>query len=218
MIDFSNVKSIVIPEGEAAVISRGEEILWQKSRLPLAYQEVEYLESSGTQYINTGFLPNENSKMFLDFYPTVKQSKCFAGCRNNDTYAKFTISSGKSNRYQYGGLGESGNVVLGDHTVGRHTVSIENGVFTYDGAETIVTAKEIETLEALYTVYLFACNTKGATLQSSCRIYSCKIWGNGVLVRDFIPCYRKSDNKVGMYDLVTEKLYTNAGTGEFLYG
>ena len=31
MIDFSNVKSIVIPEGEVSMIARGEEILWQKS-------------------------------------------------------------------------------------------------------------------------------------------------------------------------------------------
>ena len=214
MIDFSNVKSIVIPEGEVSVIARGAEILWRKQKYKT---ELAYLESTGTQYCNTKFKPNENSKMFLDFYPTVKQSKCFAGCRNNDTYAKFTINSGGSNRYQYGGLGESGNVTLGEHTVGRHTVSIEKGVFTYDGVETIVTAEEIETLEAKYTVYLFACNTNGATLQSSCRIYSCKLWDNIVLVRDLIPVLDWNDRPC-MYDKVTDELFYNAGTGEFLYG
>lgn len=216
-MDFAAVTSIVIPEGAVSSISCAGKILWQKIRLPEEYQQVMYLESTGTEYINTGFTPNENSKMYLDFYPTVKQSKCYAGCRNNDTYAKFTINSGKSNRLQYGGLGESGNVELGDHTVGRHTVSIEKGVFTYDGVETVVTAEEIETLNALYTVYLFACNTKGPTLQASCRIYSCKIWDDGIMIRDFVPCVRKSDNKPGMYDLVNKGFRTNAGSGEFLY-
>jgi len=50
------------------------------------------------------------------------------------------------------------------------------------------------------------------------KIYYAKIWNKGDLVRDLIPCYRKSDNEAGMYDLVTETFFTNAGTGEFLYG
>lgn len=217
MIDFTNVQSIVIPEGEVAVISRGGEILWQKSKLPFEYQEVEYIESTGTQFINTGFKPDEHSKMYLDFYPTKSQSTCYAGCRNGESGSKFTINSGSGAKNQYGGLGDSGNVTVGAFRVARHTETIENGVFTYDGAETIVSSTKIGTMTARYTVYLFACNTNGATLQSSCRIYSCKIWDDGVLVFDFVPCCRKSDGEPGMYNLVTKKFFTNAGSGEFLY-
>jgi hypothetical protein len=38
---------------------------------------------------------------------------------------------------------------------------------------------------------------------------SFKIWENNVLVRDFIPVYRKSDSVVGMYDSVNDVFYTN---------
>lgn len=186
--------------------------------LPSNYIQLEYISSSGTQFINTGFFPDENSKMFLDFYPTIKQSKCFAGSRNADSAGFFTIGSGSGNKLQFGALGNSRNVELGTHTIGRHTVSIEKGLFTYDGVETVVSESKIGTLDAKYSVYLFACNTNGPILQSSCRIYSCKIWDNGNLVRDFVPCFDKVNNTVGMYDLVFNKFYSNSGTGVFSVG
>lgn len=45
------------------------------------------------------------------------------------------------------------------------------------------------------------------------RMYYCKIYDNDILVRDFIPAIRDSDGKAGLYDLVTNQFYTNAGTG-----
>ena len=35
---------------------------------------------------------------------------------------------------------------------------------------------------------------------------------------EFIPCYRKSDDKPGMYDLITKQFFINQGEGEFLVG
>jgi len=45
-----------------------------------------------------------------------------------------------------------------------------------------------------------------------------KIWDNGVLLRDFVPCERVSDHVLGMYDKVNDVFYTNLGTGEFISG
>lgn len=39
-----------------------------KNVLPNTYQEVEYLEASGTQYIDTNFTPNINTKAYAEFY------------------------------------------------------------------------------------------------------------------------------------------------------
>ena len=47
------------------------------------------------------------------------------------------------------------------------------------------------------------------------RIYYAKIYDNGTLVRDLVPCYRKSDGVIGMYDKVNHIFYQNAGTGTF---
>ena len=38
---------------------------------------------------------------------------------------------------------------------------------------------------------------------------------NGTLVRDLVPCYRKSDGVVGMYDIVNKKFYTNSFQGTY---
>lgn len=46
--------------------------------------------------------------------------------------------------------------------------------------------------------------------------YSFKIWNDNILLGHYVPCYRVSDNIVGMYDLVTESFYTNVGTGAFV--
>lgn len=48
--------------------------------------------------------------------------------------------------------------------------------------------------------------------------YSFKIWKGDTLLREFVPCYRKSDNVIGMYDIVEGTFYTNCGTGQFLAG
>ena len=67
------------------------------------------------------------------------------------------------------------------------------------------------------TYYVFNSHSE-PSLMSSMRLYKLKMWTDDILVRDFIPCYRKSDNVVGMYDLVNGKFYTNEGTGEFVKG
>jgi hypothetical protein len=41
---------------------------------------------------------------------------------------------------------------------------------------------------------------------------------SGILIRDFIPAKRNSDNVLGMYDTVSGQFFTNAGTGEFVAG
>ena len=50
------------------------------------------------------------------------------------------------------------------------------------------------------------------------RLYAFKLYDNGVLVRNYVPCYRKSDNVVGLYDTVNNKFYINKGSGTFKYG
>ena len=55
-----------------------------------------------------------------------------------------------------------------------------------------------------------------ATTQFLGRIYSCKIYENDILQRNFVPCIRKEDYVLGFYDPVTEKFYPGKGT--FSYG
>lgn len=69
-------------------------------------------------------------------------------------------------------------------------------------------------------MFIFALNKEGVpNEQYACaRLYDMKIYDNEDLVRDFVPCYRKSDNVIGLYDKVNRQFYTNAGTGIFSKG
>ncbi len=81
-----------------------------------------------------------------------------------------------------------------------------------------------------YSLYAFGRNTRsGFANQLLGRIYYLKIYEEGRIIRDYIPCYctttvinvdgvQVPENTKGLYDLVEGKFYTNKGTGSFGYG
>ena len=52
---------------------------------------------------------------------------------------------------------------------------------------------------------------------ASVKVYSCQIYDNGTLIRDYIPA-KLDDGTVGLYDKLNGLLYINAGTGTFVSG
>ena len=215
MIDFQNVRSIFIPEGEVAVIARGAEILWKKARLPQEYQAVEHIESTGTQWLDIGVTINTaTDAVELVFQNTESVVyKWFFG--EHDTNARFGLGSGD-------GVNKR-NVAYGNNTYkvtdaqfynSQHNFSANaNGVFL-DNAK----IANFVSFASTSTLYLFNLNLSGGNYTAAAKVWSYKHTRNGVAIRDLVPCYRKSDGKVGMYDTVTETFFTNAGTGEFSYG
>ena len=46
-------------------------------------------------------------------------------------------------------------------------------------------------------------------------LYSAQIKQGNTILHNYVPCYRKTDNVIGVYDTVTGTFYTNDGTGTF---
>jgi hypothetical protein len=70
-----------------------------------------------------------------------------------------------------------------------------------------------------YSMYLFLDRMKRtSTFNTPLRIYKCEIKEQGVFIKKFVPCYRRSDNAIGMYETVEGKFYPNDGTGSFTKG
>ena len=61
-------------------------------------------------------------------------------------------------------------------------------------------------------------SVKTANYSDNLRKIRTTIAINNEIKADFIPCYRITDNEIGLYNLVDNQFYTNQGTGEFLYG
>ena len=194
-------------------------------KLPDEYQEVEYIESTGTQYIDTGIVANLETSWDVDFSDFDNNENTYAGFGGQyDSTKKSIINIGKNRNTtsvycSFGNQYDKINYITDGWTT-RLTFHIdkngvkENGVVKGTFSDTI-TFDEIDTL----TLTLFARNSDGIIGRfAKMKLYSSVIKNNETVVSNLIPCYRKSDNEIGMYDTVSQTFYTNQGTGTFLKG
>lgn len=188
--------------------------------LPSDYTKKDYIQATGAQYIDTGYIANNNTKVDLEFETTniSKNQALFCSRQTiyltNPTYTLFLLS-GKLRldieKQQY-----ATNIDIAQDT--KYHVSVEKGIITV-GSNTfnVNNQKEFSTGQSML---MFISNTgvssgelTGLGNQGYMKMYSFKIYDNNKLVRDFVPCVRKSDGKAGMFDMVTKNFYVNSGTG-----
>lgn len=184
--------------------------------LPSGYTLLEYIQSSGTQYINTGFNPNQDTRVDVDVRTLTVASGnwWFWGSRQASGSGRFTLFSANGTL----GFGfwstYSSSFALQANT--RYALSVSDGVCKVNGAAQITASAT--TFSNTYPLYLFVENRVGTVQEyGSFCLYSCQIYDNGTLVRDFIPC-KNASGAVGLWDDVNSQFYGNAGTGTFTAG
>lgn len=180
-------------------------------------QFVEYIQSSGTQYIDTRVNPTQATKMELDAEFLGSAGDNVAGVRNysTDTNRFGIISFGSANKL--GAFFGAASVQGAAFDKSRHSYTLDSSALVMDGTSYAV--KSGITFECTYPITLGAWNngSNGVACNSS-KIYACKLYNDGTLVRDLVPCYRKLDNVAGMWDKVEGRFYANAGSGSFVVG
>lgn len=182
--------------------------------LPSGYTKLEYIESSGTQYIDTGVssFPAQSTRVILDVN-WLSGLGCYFGCTQSQR--NWYVEAFQSTKIYSGFLDESRSAniatVIGRYTVDKNGVSTNvNGVkIDHAGANTSI----------LKSIYLLANNGSSGVsgIADAARIYSCKISSSSGLIRQFVPC-KNSSGEVGLYDEVNDVFYGNAGTGVFIAG
>ena len=183
------------------------------------YQQVEYIESTGTQYIDTGV---EISKLKLQNGIKTKLEASFVSQSSSQAMFKDTTSyyfiGVKSNGYFYSGLDVNypATDLLNDGE--KHIFELDSLNKTFKIDETIKTTYNVTSYNENSSGNIHLFNVSNGNFPCKAKIYNCKIYDNGTLVRNFIPCYRKSDNAIGLYDTVERCFYTNQGSGIFLKG
>lgn len=198
-----------------------------KISLPKEYQEVEYLESTGTQYIELPF----------GFDPTDEIETKFSISKDHyiDKYIVSPIQwNTNNNRFGMGVHGGTSSLGAGYYTIAYGNIATSRTKFDpntlNDGnlhnwqyknytfyiadvgrSKSVLSIPFGSTTANLRLFYGYNSNTKGKIAS-----YHHKK-ANGTEI-NFIPCYRKSDKVAGMYDAVSGQFYTNSGTGEFITG
>lgn len=200
--------------------------------IPREYQAVEWVcaEYAVGTYIDLGFNFDIGATVYLTQWISSETVTAYPfGAVENSGVLRCNISSPLNNTYAYF-YGSNGTEYIGT----RVDVNIDGSktelIFTikpknmYLENITTGTVSTIMKNQASYTMssnlYLFAQNYNGSPRWGGTRkLGKFKYYDkNDILICDLVPCYRKSDGEIGMYDNVRRIFLTNVGTGKFTKG
>ena len=196
-------------------------INYQK-RLPLPYdKKIEYLESTGYQHIITELYGNENIGFEVKFNfsstssPEDSNSTTIFGARHSPSSNGLQVSAFHGGTVQYAGSLISG-LAFNEINIDYIVKLLDNGIYVNDSYRTTLNNNEFITPNY---ITLFALNQNGTIIEHlSGKIYYVKFFNKLTLetLGDFIPVRK---NGIGyMYDKISNKLFSNQGTGEFILG
>lgn len=194
--------------------------------VPASYTPVEYIESFGTQYIDTEFKPNQNTNMQIDFQYLGQNSQvssatsiCIAGARQVVASNKLVFWVEKATNKVALNYGTYDSGFIANTDCSQRTVLKNQGCsLLYNG--TTVASSTSSNFASTYNILLFGETSTDGLVDLrgiEMKLYSFKIWDNDALVRDFIPVINQ-DNVACLYELIEGKFYFNAGGGTFTAG
>lgn len=201
--------------------------------LPAGYRQLEFIQSSGIQYIDTGIVPGSTTLWNADFqfvsFPPVDDFAGYCGWygeTEEDESFRFGVEANYDDddgSFYFAVCVNNGDIPVHADALadfGRHTVELGSGSQTYDNLQ-IGNGSILSTATEGQTLFLFAVHDEaagGAGFPLSMKLFSSQIHNAGDLVRDFVPCVRTNDNAVGLYDRVTDTFFGNDGDGAFVAG
>lgn len=191
--------------------------------LPEGYTAVDYLQSTGTQWINTEITPSQDTKVIIKFMADKWGYESLIGGRansnSNDQFTTF-LDSSSNGRFMFRMDGMSSSITyIGFklHTIYTAELSGTKMEFTLeDGTIPFTSGVTISDFSSAVPMLLFkAQNVSGSGLIG--KVYFCKIYHQDNLVRDFQPCL-DTEGVPCMFDFVSRKSFYNVNTGSFTWG
>ena len=191
------------------------------SRLPVGYTEVEYVQNTGTSYLDIAFKPNTNTRILTEMQAvsSAKYPRLF-GAGTWSAAAGINLvyqTDGGSNCLHINWYGRTSWSYYTSFTFDydKHTYDLNKNSLYRD--ETLVGSTSYTTsYQSSDNLGVFTYIASGRPSSSSYwgqehfkgKMYSFKVYDNGTLVRDLVPCIKDSDNTVGSYDIVNDVFYT----------
>lgn len=179
------------------------------------YSFRKYLEvTSAGPYINTEVACTSNAYFEVDFNFTGSHSESRVfGCGTGGG-AMFLIQNYNVD-YMSAGATSVSNVYQIPDAGNRHKYKANaDGIYVDD----VLVDTNVHWDRALPQRHynLFAIDWDGtAYYATNAKVYSCRIWNGTQVIRHFVPAMRKSDDAIGMFDIVNGIFYTNSGSGSF---
>lgn len=230
-MDLSNILHVFIDDIEVKQFKDEDLILWRTMghRLPAEYQEVEWLQAGNgvKAYLDLGFTFDTAAIVRMGFYCYNNTPSYLFGAAENSGVYRCMISAPYNGTMTAYGYGSNGQSYLGMSTSLQEgfndlKLSLKAGELTL--TTTTTNSSHTSTDQSTYAMssnlYLFAQNYNGSMRQQSLKkIYYFQYYDKtGNLICDLVPCYRKSDGTLGMYDMIKKTFLTNVGESRFTRG
>ena len=205
--------------------------VWPKFKWNEVYQKCEYLYNSArTEYLNLGMKPDSNTRIIItmQFVSTSASSYEYYGISATGSWGIAYYFNGSlynvRMRFNQSTGSATGNMITynfgGTSLWNKHTYDFNHsgGYFYIDGTNQGQLQNTFSQMSENKLLWKVGGGAGSFGSNAKAYIYSCKIYQGNNLVRDLVPCYRKSNLKPGMYDFVNDTFYVNAGSGEFYKG
>lgn len=220
---YTNQGTGVFTAGEETKVWRTIKEVWKKfgerAGLPSEYTQIEYLTSTGTQYIDTG-AKNVNGYDIRFKFNSSSDGDSVIGARNDaEGSNKRIFIMNYSNLLHIFPVPIGSESVFGDVDTEWHNVSLINGKFIIDKYE-VGSQSSTPSGASNCNFYLFAANWSGNVYgMSKCSIEYVKLYRDDseTPFAHFVPC-KNSAGVYGMYDIINGDFYENDGTGSFSGG
>ena len=186
------------------------------------YEQITYIDATGTQYIDTGVSGGVNAEYEIKFSALSPQIRSYEQFFFGDKTPSIPSLFYNNSSAEAMGINtkDSGGVIKVSNwdTHGRDRDVVVR--YTSDGSvycDGQLVVQRGTAGNGWGELSWFVANSHGEpSLMAHMRIYYVKMWTDGVLVRDFVPAVNKTSNTAGLYDSVTSEFFGNAGTGEFV--
>ena len=195
--------------GKVLFMRKGETHTDPAKGLPSGFTKLAYIQSSGTQYVDTGVVATVNTAIHFNFSDLVLP-KTGDHALLGSAWGRLSLLYRSTSAVKWYSSGMA--------TATVSTTSINEVILTPTSMKANGISYTVTAPSSYPTTNIYLLNTgdngAGTSWLGQCKIYDLKIYDNDALVRDFIPCINAS-GEVGLYDLVGKQFYGNAGTGVF---
>lgn len=188
--------------------------------IPSGYKQVEYLESTGIQWIETNQIVLLTTMVVIHRWERIKNVnfyQVYIGGGINDNSAddfRFMEWADRGSIDFTNGKGfHIGSLVLPQTSA--NTIKIQGNTINVDGVTKNILIQGCA--DGIIPVWLFASATPGYRRASACRMGQIEFINDEIITGNLIPCL-DNNNRPCMYDTVSKQTFYNQGTGEFLYG
>ena len=193
--------------------------------LPEGYTAVDYLQSSGKQWIEMGVAPNQNTKVVLKIkinnFNGLDGSSLIGSrtdANSNDQFFTY-LDVYHSTRFLFRVDGQTEAISWAGLTTDKIYIVTLSGTEMKaeleDGTAVFSKTFSVSDFESTVTMALF--KSKPIDRGFRGKIYSCKHYNGDKLIQDFQPCL-DTEGVPCMFDFVSRKPFYNVGTGSFTWG